>query len=349
MHYFVETDKPAASPGTMMGMDAPATLTFAGLTPDTVLDALDSVGFCSDGRMLALNSYENRVYQIGMEEGPPVVVKFYRPQRWADAAILEEHAFVRELAEREIPVVPALSDATRGTLHHFNGFRFAVFPRHGGRAPELEDRATLEWMGRFIGRIHAVGAMQPFQTRPALDPETFGDEPREYLMTHGFLPEDLVQAYDSVVVQALDGVRRCYERAGSVRTIRLHGDCHVGNVLWTDSGPHFVDFDDSRMGPAIQDLWMLLSGERADMARQLADLLAGYEDFFEFDARELHLIEALRTLRLIHYAAWLARRWDDPAFPAAFPWFNTQRYWQDRILELREQVALMDEPPLWPA
>ncbi|HJV80020.1 serine/threonine protein kinase [Noviherbaspirillum sp.] len=328
-------------------MNTTASHPFSRLTPDSVLAALESLELYGDGRLLALNSYENRVYQIGMEDGSPLVAKFYRPQRWSDAAILEEHAFVQELAEREIPVVPALSLAGKGTLHHFEGFSFAVFPRHGGRAPELDDRATLEWMGRFIGRIHAVGALQPFQTRPTLDVASFGEEPCEYLLTHGFIPPDLADAYRSVVTQALDSVRRCYDRAGEVRHLRLHGDCHCGNVLWTDAGPHFVDFDDSRMGPAIQDLWMLLSGERTEMVRQMSDLLAGYEDFFEFNERELHLVEALRTLRLIHYAAWLARRWDDPAFPAAFPWFNTQRYWQDRILELREQIALMDEPPLW--
>jgi Ser/Thr protein kinase RdoA (MazF antagonist) len=321
---------------------------FSDLTPDTVLDALQSVGLLGDGRLLALNSYENRVYQVGMEDGPPVVAKFYRPQRWSDAAIQEEHGFVRELAEREIPVVPALELGGQGTLHHFAGFRFAVFSRQGGRAPELDDSATLEWLGRFIGRIHAVGALQPYAVRPKLDIAGFGEASRDYLLTHGFVPADLTAAYRSVADQALDGVRHCFERAGAVRLLRLHGDCHVGNVLWTEAGPHFVDFDDSRMGPAVQDLWMLLSGERAERVRQLSDLLAGYKDFCEFDARELHLVEALRTLRLIHYAAWLARRWDDPAFPAAFPWFNTQRYWQDRILELREQVALMEEPPLWP-
>lgn len=333
----------------MAGMNILGDHPFSGLTPDCVLDALDSVGLHSDGRLLALNSYENRVYQIGMEDGPPLVAKFYRPARWSDAAILEEHAFVSELVEREIPVVPALAPGDGKTLHQFNGFRFAVFPRHGGRAPELEDRATLEWMGRFIGRIHAVGALQVFHERPALDILGFGEEPRDYLLAHNFIPADLDAAYRSVVNQALEGVRRCFERAGPIRTLRLHGDCHGGNVLWTDAGPHFVDFDDSRMGPAMQDLWMLLSGERADMVRQLSDLLAGYEDFCDFDPSELHLVEALRTLRLIHYAAWLARRWNDPAFHVAFPWFNTQRYWQDRVLELREQVALMDEPPLWPA
>ncbi|MGA8149302.1 MAG: serine/threonine protein kinase [Gallionellaceae bacterium] len=321
---------------------------FSALTPDCVLNALESLGFRSDGRLLALNSYENRVYQIGMEQGAPLVAKFYRPARWPDAAILEEHAFVQELAEHEIPVVPALArDGV--TLHGFAGFRFAVFPRQGGRAPELEDRHTLEWMGRFLGRIHAVGKISNFQHRPSLNIESFGEQPRDYLLTHQFIPDDIEAAYRSVVEQALDGVRSCFKRAGDVAGIRLHGDCHAGNVLWTDDGPHFVDFDDSRMGPAIQDLWMLLSGERADMVRQMSDVLAGYEDFCDFDERELHLVEALRTLRLIHYSAWLAQRWEDPAFKQGFPWFNTQRYWQDRILELREQIALMQEPPLWQA
>ncbi len=319
---------------------------FAGLTPDHVLDAVDSLGLRSDGRLLALNSYENRVYQAGMEDGAPIVAKFYRPQRWSDASILEEHAFVSDLASREIPVVPALTMHDR-TLHTYADFRFSVFAKHGGRAPELDNPATLEWLGRFIGRIHAVGAIAPYQHRPTLDIVSFGEEPSAYLLNHDFIPAELVEVYRGVVAQALDGVRHCFDRAGAVASLRLHGDCHIGNVLWTDAGPHFVDFDDSRMGPAVQDLWMLLSGERNEMTRQLADLLAGYEDFHDFDPRELHLIEALRTLRLIHYAAWIARRWDDPAFPAAFPWFNTQRYWQDRILELREQIALMDEPPLW--
>ena len=322
--------------------------TFSLLTPDCVLNALESIGLRSDGRMLALNSYENRVYQIGMDDGPPLVAKFYRPGRWTDEAILEEHAFVQELVEREIPVVPALVLDGGKSLHSFDGFRFSVFAKHGGRAPELENRDTLEWMGRFLGRIHAIGALKPFQHRPTLNIGSFGEEPYAYLLAHNFIPPDLLAAYTSVVEQALLGVRHCYERAGSgLKMLRLHGDCHAGNVLWTDDGPHFVDFDDSRMGPAVQDLWMLLSGERADMVRQLGDVLAGYEDFHDFDPRELHLIEALRTLRLIHYSAWLAQRWDDPAFKQAFPWFNTQRYWQDRILELREQIALMDEAPLW--
>jgi len=319
---------------------------FSTLTPDCVLNALESVGLLSDGRLLALNSYENRVYQVGIEDGKPMVAKFYRPARWSDEAILEEHAFVQELVEREIPVVPALVIDGK-TLHRFDGYRFAVFPKHGGRAPELEDRDTLEWMGRFLGRIHAVGALQPFEHRPTLNIDTFGIAPRDYLLQNDFIPPDIEAAYRSVVDQALDGVRHCFERAGQVNAIRLHGDCHGGNVLWTDDGPHFVDFDDSRMGPAIQDLWMLLSGERVDMVRQLGDVLAGYEDFCDFEESELNLVEALRTLRLVHYSAWLAQRWNDPAFKQAFPWFNTQIYWQDRVLELREQVALMQEPPLW--
>ncbi|MBL8414324.1 MAG: serine/threonine protein kinase [Propionivibrio sp.] len=322
---------------------------FSSLTPDSLLDALESIGLRPDGRLLALNSYENRVYQVFMEEGAPLIVKFYRAARWSDAAILEEHDFSLELAERELPVVAALASAGQ-TLHRHGDLRFAVFPRQRGRAPEFDSGQTLEWMGRFIGRIHAVGALKPFVERPEINIHSFGEVPRDFLQRSGFLPPDLAVVYFGVVDQALDGVRRCFERAGRVATLRLHGDCHAGNVLWVEGeggGPFFVDFDDSRMGPAIQDLWMLLSGERADQVRQLADVLAGYEDFYDFDSRELYLIEALRTLRLIHYAGWLARRWDDPAFPAAFPWFNTPRYWQDRILELREQIALMDEPPLW--
>ena len=328
-----------------------STTPFAGLTPDSMLDALEHVGLSPDGRLLALNSYENRVYQVFMDEGAPLVAKFYRAGRWSDAAILEEHAFSAELVERELPVVAPMVIGGQ-TLHHFGDLRFAVFVRQSGRAPEFDSGQTLEWMGRFIGRIHAVGALKPFVERPELNIRTFGEAPRDFLRRGDFLPSDLAGVYFGVVDQALAGVRRCYDRAGRVATLRLHGDCHAGNVLWMNGdggGPCFVDFDDARTGPAIQDLWMLLSGERADQVRQLADVLAGYEDFHEFDARELYLVEALRTLRLIHYAGWLARRWEDPAFPAAFPWFNTPRYWQDRILELREQIALMDEAPLWSA
>jgi Ser/Thr protein kinase RdoA (MazF antagonist) len=329
---------------------------YARLTPDVVLNALDSVGLATDGRLLALGSYENRVYQVGLEDDSGaslVVAKFYRPGRWSDDQILEEHAFARELADAEIPIVAPLAFDGR-TLLHAAGFRLAVFPRRGGRAPELEDGNTLEWLGRFIGRIHAVGRAKRFTLRPAIDIASFGEESREFLLSGGFIPPELVEPWKQASALALEGVRACYGRAGKFETLRLHGDCHAGNVLWTPStgnnagGPHFVDLDDARMGPAVQDLWMLISGDRETMGQQLGHILAGYEDFAEFDDREFNLVEALRTLRLLHYSAWLARRWDDPAFPIAFPFFGAARYWQDRVLELREQIAAMQEPPLVP-
>ena len=321
------------------------TTPYATLTPDLMLDAVESVGFRVDGRMLALNSYENRVYQVGIEESTPLIAKFYRPQRWSDAQILEEHAFTCELAEREIPVVAPI-EIDGNTLHTFADFRFSLTPRRGGRAPELDRPEVLEWLGRFLARIHAVGAIETFAHRPTLDIASFGERPRAYLLAHDFIPADLRETWQSVIDQALEGVRVCYVRAGNVKNIRLHGDCHAGNILYTDDGPHFVDFDDCRLGPAVQDLWMLLSGSREEMTIQLRDVLDAYQEFADFDRRELHLLEALRTLRLIHYSAWLAERWDDPAFPLAFPWFNSQRYWQDRVLELREQVSAMQEGPL---
>lgn len=318
---------------------------FANLSPENLLNAIESLEIRCDGRLLQLNSFENRVYQVGIDDAPPLVAKFYRPERWSDEAILEEHAFTIELSEREVPVVPPLSFNGQ-TLHHYEGHRFALFAKQGGRPPELDREDTLEWLGRFLGRIHAVGASDDYQVRPSLDIQHFGLEPRDFLVAGDWLPPELQSAWISVADQALDCVSHAYQRAGDVQTLRLHGDCHPGNVLWTDDGPHFVDFDDSRTGPAIQDLWMLLSGDGSEMRAQLNVLLRGYETFLEFDDRELHLVEALRTLRLIHYSAWIARRWHDPAFPAAFPWFGSVRYWQDRILELREQVALMQEPPL---
>jgi Ser/Thr protein kinase RdoA (MazF antagonist) len=318
---------------------------FAQLEPGCILDTLEAAGWRGDGRLLALNSYENRVYQVWLEDGSSVIVKFYRPQRWSDAQILEEHRFTLELAGHEIPVVAPI-EAAGTTLHSPDGWRFAVYPRRGGRAPELEDPETLAWLGRFIGRIHAVGAIAPFRERPVLDIQAFGREPRDWLLAHEALPPDLLPAWKAVVEQCIDAVQAAFDRVGPTCTIRLHGDCHAGNVLWTDDGPHFVDFDDARMGPAVQDLWMLLSGDTQDMTRQLVEVLDGYRDFMDFDRRELQLIEPLRTLRLIHYSAWVARRWTDRAFPAAFPWFGTARYWQDRILELREQVAAMSEPAL---
>jgi len=317
-----------------------------------VLDALESLGLRCDGHQMALNSYENRVYQVGIEGTLPLIAKFYRPQRWSDAQILEEHGFAAELAAAEIPVVAPLA-LNGATLHHFSGFRFALFPRRGGRTPELENPHTLEWLGRFLGRIHAIGSTRPFTTRPTLDAQSFGRESRDWLLANQVIPPDLRLPWEGAADLALEHVAHCYLRAGRVALIRLHGDCHPGNVLWVEDGaergPHFVDLDDARMAPAVQDLWMLLPGEREAASLALGSLIKGYEDFCDFDDQQLHLIEALRTLRLMHHSAWIARRWADPAFPAAFPWFASPRYWQDRILELREQVALMQEAPLRPA
>ncbi len=319
------------------------------LTPDLILAAVESGGLRCDGRLLALNSFENRVYQVGIEDAQPLVAKFYRPGRWSDAMIGEEHAFSLELSEAELPVVSPLPDASGRTLREHGGFRFALYPRQRGRAPELESRDTLMWMGRFIGRIQAIGALRDFTQRPAITVQSFGVDPFRTVLESGFVPADLIPAYQSLVQQLLDRLARAFDDAGAVTQLRLHGDCHPGNVLWADDGPHFVDLDDARMGPAVQDLWMLLSGDRDAMQQQLRWVLDGYWEFHDFDLRELPLIEPLRTLRMIHYAGWLALRWSDPAFPAAFPWFNTQRYWQDHILALREQAAALDEPALRPA
>ena len=319
---------------------------YDGLTPDLILDSVESQGYRCDGRLLALNSFENRVYQVGLEEGSSLVAKFYRPRRWSRAALREEHEFAVELAGREIPVVAPIARAGN-TLFEHGGFQFALYPRRPGRTPELEDPDTLRWLGRFIARIHAVGALSPFQHRPGIGIGTFGAEPSRYVLDHDFIPHELRATYESVVEDALRRVELAYERAGNVRTLRLHGDCHVGNILWMEGeGPHFVDLDDARMGPAVQDLWMWLSGDRTSMQAQLGTILAGYREFHDFNPAELWLVEALRTLRLIHYSGWLAQRWEDPAFPANFPFFNTQRYWQDQILTLREQAAALDEPPL---
>ena len=320
---------------------------YAGLDPDTVLAALDSVGLRGDGRLIALNSYENRVYLVYLEDDPAVVVKFYRPGRWSDAQIDEEHAFVRELADDDIPAVAPLLLAER-TLNRHAGFRFAVYPRRGGRAPELDQTGVLEWIGRFIARIHSVGSHHPFAYREAADVATLGREPRDALLAAGLIPPELESRWRGLADAAIERAQAAFDRFGSPRRLRLHGDCHPGNLLWTEAGPHFVDFDDARNGCAIQYLWMLLAGERDERAGQLARLLEGYRQVRDFDPSEIALIEPLRTLRLIHYSAWIARRWDDPAFPAAFPWFGTPRYWQDRIAELTEQLEAMAEPTLEP-
>lgn len=324
---------------------APEPTDYSELTPDTLLHAIDSCGLQTDGRLLALNSYENRVYQAGLESGTPVIAKFYRPGRWTDAAILEEHAFSLELDAQELPVIaPLVIDGV--TLQRFRGYRFALYRRQGGYWPELGTSQARQQMGRCIARMHAVGAAGRFRHRPAVDIDSYGHESRSYLLEQGFIPGHLELAYRSLSADLLEQVTDSFASAGNISRIRTHGDCHAGNILWTDAGPHFVDLDDCRTAPAIQDIWMLISGERHEMQAQLADILEGYRQFHDFDFRELRLIEPLRTLRIMHYAAWLARRWDDPAFPRAFPWFNTSRYWEEHVLSLREQAGLLNEAPL---
>lgn len=319
---------------------------FSTLTPDHILNAIEAAGYKCDGRFLALNSYENRVYQVGIENSASVVAKFYRPGRWTNEAIIEEHLFTQTLSEHEIPVVAPLINSEGKTLLQHDSFRFALYPCLGGRTLDLDNREHLEQMGRLIGRIHALGATQPYLHRATLDVESYAIIPRAYLLQHNFIPGYLLEAYTSVTTDLIEQLNQQFDRLDGIKTIRLHGDCHPSNILWTDGGLHIVDFDDARMGPAIQDLWMFISGDRKDMTTKLADLLEGYTQFYDFNPSEIALIEALRTLRIIHYAAWLARRWDDPAFPRAFPWFNTTRYWEDHVLSLREQAALLGEPPL---
>jgi len=317
---------------------------FDSLTPDLVLDAVESLGYLSDARVLALNSYENRVYQVGIEEAEPLIAKFYRPQRWSDAAIREEHAFALELAECEVPVVAPLARDGE-TLFEHAGFRFALFPRRGGRAPEPGNLDQLYRLGGLLGRLHAVGATRPFLHREELTVANFGHDSLATLLDGGFVPQSLLPAYESVARDLLARLDALFA-ATSYQAIRLHGDCHPGNLLCRDDSFHIVDLDDCRMGPPVQDLWMMLAGERHERLAQLAELMDGYQEFHDFEPRQLALVEGLRALRLIHYSAWLARRWDDPAFPPSFPWFGSERYWGDQILTLREQLAALDEEPL---
>ena len=350
---------PAREASSKNASDTP----FSGLDPDTVLDALDAVGLHGDGRLIQLNSYENRVFQIFLEDGRVVVTKFYRPQRWSDAQILEEHAFANELAASEIPVAAvwplaidvasrhgdhvALLGPTLAQLDTTHGaYRFSVSARLAGRAPELEDDGTLEWIGRFVGRMHAIGALKPFEFRQALTPKTFGFDNRDWLLAQNIIPPDAETDWRQATDEALAAITEAFDKGGAIRQLRLHGDCHLGNVLWAADGPHFVDLDDAVMGPATQDLWMLLSGDRGTMTRQLRAVLEGYESFMDFDRRELRLVEPLRTLRIIHHSAWIARRWIDPAFPIAFPWFDSPKYWAEQTTRLRQQIDAMCEPPL---
>ncbi|HVE44728.1 MAG TPA: serine/threonine protein kinase [Gammaproteobacteria bacterium] len=314
------------------------------LSPVLILDAIESLGYQCSGSLFALNSYENRVYQIGIENDAPIIAKFYRPLRWSDDAILEEHAFSIELASHEIGVIPPLAQPTGKTLHKYEGYRYAIFARQQGRPLELEDAEQLEWVGRFLGRLHALGATKPFTHRLSLTTKTYGEQPYRFLIENDFIPPELKQSYTTLLETLLIKIEECFQEVEDVRYIRVHGDCHASNILWSGAGPHIVDLDDCLMAPAIQDIWMLLPGGSAhETERQLNHILRGYCDFNDFNWREVSLISALRTLRMIHYSGWLAKRWEDPAFPINFPWFNTLSYWKEQITHLSEQLHLLNE------
>ncbi len=317
---------------------------FAVLTPDFVMDAVESLGFLCDARVLTLNSYENRVFQIGIEDSEPVIGKFYRPQRWTAEQILEEHQLTEQLAADEISVIPPLR-VKDSTLFQHQNFLFSLYPRKGGRSPDLESEESLTIIGRAIGRMHSVAAQDQFRYRPQIGLQEYGYDAVEVLLAGGFVPADLIPSWQSTVELLLARVETIWSGV-NWRPLRLHGDCHMGNVIWRDDEAYFVDFDDARTGPAVQDLWMMLSGDEQDRSRQMQAILEGYRDFHDFDLAELNLVEALRSLRLLYHSAWLARRWDDPTFPLNFPWFASPRYWSDQILQLREQLALLDEPPI---
>jgi Ser/Thr protein kinase RdoA (MazF antagonist) len=318
---------------------------FQTLTPSFIMDAVESQGYRCDCRTSALNSYENRVYQVGIDEGKPLIAKFYRPGRWSDEQIIEEHQFCLELTEHELSVVSPCRNEAGESLLHYQGFRFALYPRQGGHAPEFDNNENLLILGRMLGRIHSIGAVRPFLHRPTLDSSSFGHA-SVALISERFIPDEYRASYTAVTGQLLQAIDEIISGTSQVRYIRSHGDCHAGNILWRDGAPHFVDFDDARMAPAVQDLWMMLSGERSRQLEQLAQLIKGYSEFYDFRPSELRLVEALRALRMLHYSAWLGSRWEDPTFPRTFPWFNTVRYWGEHILQLREQLSALEDPPL---
>lgn len=332
-------------------------LPYAGLSPDVVLDGIERFGVRCSGALYPLNSYENRVYLAELEdEDTAVVAKFYRPRRWTTEAILEEHEFSQELAAHEIPVASPMALPTNDangdangavgegpTLAIQDGYRVAVYPRIRGRAPEIDHPETLAWLGRFLGRIHAVAATGHFEHRPRLTVETFGYGSLNDLLETDLLPLEVATQYEEIARELLAASEARIEAAGPTRQIRLHGDCHASNILWTYDGPFFVDLDDCRTGPAIQDLWMLLSGPKEDMSIQLGHILRGYQMFHDFNPSEIAMIEPLRALRAVYYASWLAKRWHDPAFPLAFPWFGTVRYWEDQVQQLYNQLDRLDQ------
>ena len=320
---------------------------FYALTPDTVLDAVESAGFEVSSSILALNSYENRVYQVAIEDKPPIIVKFYRPQRWSNEAIIEEHQYTQLLADHEIPVVAPLTNSDNTTLFEHKGYRFSAYPRKGGYAPEPGHFEQLEWIGRLLGRMHNIGRQSEFKYRPTLSLQTYCHDPAELLLKEGFIPEQHQQEYQELIQLIATKIQNAFDQCHNLELIRSHADCHIGNILWRDdTGPHFVDFDDCRMAPAIQDLWMLMAGNRQERTLQLDAILEEYSQFASFNNAELRLIEPLRTLRLIHYNGWLAKRWQDPAFPLTFHWFNTDNYWAQHIAELRDQLDAIDAEPL---
>jgi len=320
---------------------------FYALTPDTVLDAVEAAGFDVSLSTLALNSYENRVYQVAIEESEPIIVKFYRPQRWSDEAIIEEHQYSQLLSDHDIPVVAPLRGEDGNTLFTHQGYRFSAYPRKGGYAPEAGHFEQLEWIGRVLGRMHQLGKQAVFEHRPTLSLKTYCHEPAEFLLSKGFIPNQHQQPYQELIQNLATKIQSAFDQCHNLEFIRCHADCHIGNILWRDdTGPHFVDFDDCRMAPAIQDLWMLMAGDRQERTLQLDAILEEYCQYTSFNNAELRLIEPLRTLRLIHYNGWLAKRWEDPAFPATFRWFNTENYWMQHIAELRDQLDAIDAPPL---
>ncbi len=317
---------------------------YQALTPDLILDAIESTGIYPESGLLALNSYENRVYHFRCDRDKKFVVKFYRPERWSAEQIIEEHEFSREIAEAEVPLALPLNIDGQ-TLHRYKGFRFALFPSMGGRNFEIDNLEQLEMVGHFIGRLHQCGKNHSFRYRPAYTPQALGDESVAWLKNSGHIPPSLETSFFTVTEQVLNTSRRLWEKQSPAQ-LRLHGDLHPGNILWTPDGPGFVDLDDARTGPAIQDLWMMLTGEHQQRLTQLEILLEAYEEFCDFDTRELALIEPLRALRMLYYNAWISRRWDDPAFPMHFPWFNTEKYWEEQILAFKEQLAALYEAPL---
>ncbi len=317
---------------------------YARLSPDLVLDAVESLGFLSDARILALNSYENRVYQIGIEDEEPLIAKFYRPGRWSNAQIQEEHTFTFELIEQEIPVIAPIIKNGK-SLFEYENYRFSLYPRRGGHAPELDNLDTLYTLGQHLGRIHGIGATKTFEARPEINIQNFAIESRNYIISQNIVPRSLEEAYNTLTQHLIEKVQSLYDDS-QYKKIRLHGDCHPGNILVRYDNLHIVDLDDARNGPAIQDIWMLLNGDRAQKVSQLSAIMEGYEEFCDFDYKEFKLIEVFRTLRMLHYCGWLAKRWEDPAFPLAFPWFNTENYWASHILELREQLSTLDDEPL---